>query len=195
MAEDERDRAGPEQGRERRDRKSTLRRKKKKRDRSGTRDRGNKPDGEFEGDGVNGDRRRMDGEEAGRQAGRQGKRGWLTKGTEAGQRSGAGEAIGVEKFNCAYFRSDVSQILRPSPRVHPPSLPRLRHSPPLLSPCFRATVRLRLYPSSFILRPQERWKTGDMHMAVSFLPPPFARPGYLIRAVLAAPRYSRPSSP
>lgn len=95
MAEDERDRAGPEQGRERRDRKSTLRRKKKKkRDRSGTRDRGNKPDGEFEGDGVNGDRRRMDGEEAGRQAGRQGKRGWLTKGTEAGQRSGAGSGRG-----------------------------------------------------------------------------------------------------
>lgn len=65
MAEDERDRAGPEQGRERRDRKSTLRRK-KKRDRSGTRDRGNKPDGEFEGDGVNGDRRRMDEEETDR---------------------------------------------------------------------------------------------------------------------------------
>lgn len=86
MAEDERDRVGPEQGRERRDRKSTLRRK-KKRDRSGTRDRGNKPDGEFEGDGVNGDRRRMDEEETGRQASR-GKRGWFTKGTEAGQKRG-----------------------------------------------------------------------------------------------------------
>ncbi|KAL0128729.1 hypothetical protein PUN28_003834 [Cardiocondyla obscurior] len=44
-----------------------------------------------------------------------------------------GEAIGVEKFNCAYFRSDVSQILRPSPRVpytHP--LLFLQHSPSCL---------------------------------------------------------------
>lgn len=29
------------------------------------------------------------------------------------------KAIGVEKFNCAYFRSDVSQILPPFLRVHP----------------------------------------------------------------------------
>lgn len=42
----------------------------KKRGRSeGTRDRGNKPDGEFEGGGVNGDRRRTDGERGRESAG------------------------------------------------------------------------------------------------------------------------------
>lgn len=53
--------------------------KDRERDRSGARDRGNKSDGEFEGDGVNGDRRRTDGKEAG--SGAEGKLGWLTKGT------------------------------------------------------------------------------------------------------------------
>jgi len=173
MAEDERDRAGPEQGRERRDRKSTLRRK-KKRDRSGTKDRGNKPDGEFEGDEVNGDRRRMDGEEAARQAGRQagrlagwqGKCGWLTKGNGSGTEEERGEAIGVEKFNCAYFRSDVSQILRPSPSctAHPPSAAPPTHP---LSPLLSRNSPSP--PLSFILHSSLTETTGDVYAV--FLPP------------------------
>lgn len=155
MAEDERDRTGPEQGRERRDRKSTLRRK-KKRDRSGTKDRGNKPDGEFEGDEVNGDRRRMDEEEAARQAGELTREARVVhKRDGSGTEEEKGEAIGVEKFNCAYFRSDVSQILRPSPRVlHIQPLPRLQHSPPLSPSAFaqQSVSAFILHPSFFACR-------------------------------------------
>lgn len=68
--------------------------KKKRRDRSGTRDRGNKPDGEFEGDGVNGDRRRMDGEEAGRQAGRAGRQAREARVAHKGDGSGTEERSG-----------------------------------------------------------------------------------------------------
>lgn len=132
-----------------------------------------------------------------RQAGRQ-----AGKGSAGGSQRGRKRDRGAERERPSGLKSSIARIFavtsrkscdRPLVYIHP--LCRASDTPPPLTPCFRATVRLRLYPSSFILRPQERWKTGDMHMAVSFLPPPFARPGYLIRAVLAAPRYSLPSSP
>lgn len=100
--EDERDRVGPqEQGRESRDRKSTLRREK----RGIEAGRGNKPDGEFEGDEVNGDRRRMDGEE--RQASRQAE--GSAGGSQRG-RHGRSRVIGGKRRRPSGLKSSIARI-------------------------------------------------------------------------------------
>lgn len=144
-AEDERDRAGPERERKARQKKyaTTEKRGVEKRDT------GNKPDGEFEGDGVNGNRRTRTGAREARE------RDWFTKRT-VGER--VTKAIGVEKFNCAYFRSDVSQIPRPSP---PCTSTYAVASPSLASFSLRHCRSSR--PLSFVLRLSfSRRKTHDI---------------------------------
>lgn len=191
MVEDERDRAGPEQGRERRDRKSTLRRK-KKRARSGTRDRGNKPDGEFEGDGVNGDRRRMDEEEAGRQAGRE-KRGWFTKGTETRwRRREEGRGHRGWKVQLRVFSQWclANPAIVPSYTVHPPST-----APPTL-PLFplafaqQSVFVFILHPSFFV-----RWNDGKlMTYTWSFFLPSYSYLSRIFNSLFAilTPKFANP---
>lgn len=112
--------------------------------------RGNKPDGEFEGDEVNGDRRRMNGERAG-----EGKRGWLTKETGGRRPSGL-------KSSIARILAMTSRKSCDCPLVY------CTFTPPAPF-CLRATVRLGLYPSSFIIYLRGRRKTDDIYMAFSFL--------------------------
>lgn len=95
----------PSEG-ERRDRKSTRRRKKER----SKRDEGQRQQA---GRRIRGRRSKWEPYGQAREAR---EHGWFTKQT-VGER--VTKAIGVEKFNCAYFRSDISQILRPFPRVYP----------------------------------------------------------------------------
>lgn len=101
-------------------------------------------------------------------------RDWFTKRT-VGER--VTKAIGVEKFNCAYFRSDVSQIPRPFPLVHPPTPPwRLRLSPPYSFAPPRSSQ-----PLSFVLhlsfsRRKTRGICGLLFFPFSFSPSPVIHP-------------------
>lgn len=145
----------PSEG-ERRDRKSTRRRKKER----SKRDEGQRQQA---GRRIRGRRSKWEPYGQAREAR---EHGWFTKQT-VGER--VTKAIGVEKFNCAYFRSDISQILRPFPRVYP--FPFLTHL--CFSSSFLSHYRSRFRSSSFILYPSlsllvfrshSRRKTNNIHV-------------------------------
>lgn len=138
----------------------------------------------------------MDGEEAARQAGRQA--GWLAgkgsaggsqRGTEAGQRKRGERPSGLKSSIARIFAvTSRKSCDRPLRVLHIHPLPRLQHTP--LSPCFRATVRLRLYPSSFILRLQKRLVTYICGLPPSCaLPPRYLIPYFLCQYSLSSFRF------